>query len=97
MNQNIFNKQNLAEKLHEEGFSPVKARCEEAVETIFESIVEALKQGKKVSIRNIGIFSIKQKSKSEARNPKTGEKVVVPAHNKVKFTASSAIKEAINK
>lgn len=94
---NIFNKSNLANMLHEEGFAPTKVACEDAVEKIFETVAVAVKTGHKVSLGGFGIFIMKNKAQSEARNPKTGEKVVVPAHNKIKFTASSQLKDFINK
>lgn len=94
---NIFNKSNLAFKLYDKGLTSTKVASEEVVDTIIEEISMAVKSGHKVSLGGFGIFTMKNKAQSEARNPKTGEKVVVPAHNKIKFTASKQLKEFINK
>ncbi len=94
---NIFNKSDLALSIYEKGLAQTKIASEEIVDTVLEQISFALKSGHKVSLGGFGIFLMKNKAQSEARNPKTGEKVVVPAHNKIKFTASSQLKEFINK
>jgi DNA-binding protein HU-beta len=52
----------------------------------FVSITQiALKEGKKVSLTGLGSFTAKERKARIARNPKTGEKVEVPAKKVVKF------------
>lgn len=93
----IFNKSNIAIALYDKGLTSTKVASEEVVEMVLSEITSAVKSGHKVSLGGFGIFIMKNKAQSEARNPKTGEKVVVPAHNKIKFTASSQLKDFINK
>ena len=49
------------------------------VDTIFESMADALAQGDHIEIRGFGTFKVKNRSEREGRNPRTGEAVHVPA------------------
>src|SRR5438045_8494252 len=49
------------------------------VETIFDSVITALQGGGKIEIRGFGSFGIRQRNPRIGRNPKTGERVEVPA------------------
>ena len=49
------------------------------VETIFDSVISALQSGDKIEIRGFGSFRIRQRNPRIGRNPKTGERVEVPA------------------
>ena len=49
------------------------------VKEIIDAIGEALARGDRVELRGFGVFSVHQRQSRIARNPKTGEKVVVPA------------------
>ncbi len=47
------------------------------VETVFESILQAVREGSRVEIRRFGTFATRQRGGRIARNPRTGEQVVV--------------------
>src|SRR5256885_679732 len=49
------------------------------VETIFDSIVRSLRSGDKIEIRGFGSFRTRQRNPRVGRNPKTGDRVEVPA------------------
>jgi len=49
------------------------------VEAIFDSVVRSLRAGDKIEIRGFGSFRTRQRKARMGRNPKTGEKVEVPA------------------
>ena len=68
-----------------------KSEAKDAVNKVFEEIVEALRRKEKIVIQNFGSFHVRIKRPYEARNPKTGEKVHVPPHNVVKFTVSPKV------
>ena len=53
--------------------------AEVVVQTVLDSIVEALNSGEKVELRGFGSFRHRQRSPRRGRNPKTGEVVQVPA------------------
>jgi len=71
-------------------------QTEIVVETVFESIKEALKKGEKIEIRGFGNFRLKERQPRKARNPKTGESVEVPQKKAIRFKAGKALKEALN-
>ena len=72
-----------------------KAQSERAVDAMLEAIVGSLKKGNEVSIAGLGIFSVKRRAARQARNPRTGEAVSVPAMNVPKFRAAKALKDAV--
>lgn len=89
-----MNKADIATKVHEV-LDTTKADADRVVETIIESITEALKSGDEVSISGLGIFSAKVRPAREGRNPRTGEPVHIPAMRVPKFRAAKALKEAV--
>lgn len=89
-----MNKQDLVNNVHEV-LGGTKVQAEEVVETMVRSITESLQRGEDVSIAGLGIFSVKQRKARDARNPRTGEKIQVPAMNVPKFRAAKALKEAV--
>jgi DNA-binding protein HU-beta len=89
-----MNKADLIETLNEK-IGGTKASSEIAVDTIFETISNQLKEGNEVSIAGFGIFSVKNRAARQARNPKTGETVQVPATRVPKFRPAKALKEAV--
>jgi DNA-binding protein HU-beta len=72
-----------------------KVQAEQAVDMVFDSIVNTMKKGEEVSIAGLGIFSVKQRAAREARNPRTGEAIKVPAMKVPKFRAAKALKDAV--
>jgi integration host factor subunit beta len=60
------------------------------VETIFDSVIRALQGGDKIEIRGFGSFRIRQRNPRIGRNPKTGERVEVPAKRVPYFKPSKA-------
>lgn len=89
-----MNKQDIVEAVYAK-LGGTKASAEDAVETVIESIVSSLKKGVDVSIAGLGIFATKQRAAREARNPRTGETVKVPAMRVPKFRAAKALKDAV--
>jgi len=68
-----------------------------AVEAFFSSVEKALTKGDKVSIVGFGAWSVADKEAREARNPRTGEVIKVPAKKVVKFKAGTELADAVNK
>ncbi len=69
---------------------------EEAVETIFESIIGALQKGEKIEIRGFGSFRTRQRRARVGRNPKTGARVEVPPKRVPFFKPSRELREYDN-
>jgi integration host factor subunit beta len=66
------------------------------VETLFESVIGALKSGDKIEIRGFGSFRTRQRNARIGRNPKTGEKVDVPAKRVPFFKPSKELRDTVN-
>ena len=62
-----------------------------AIETIIDSVVE----GKKVSILGFGSFEPRERSARQGLNPKTGEKIKIPAKRVPAFTAGKMFKDRV--
>ena len=67
----------------------------EVVHQVFNVIFDALKAGKKIEIRNFGIFKVKRRKKRIGRNPKTGDVIPVPERNTVTFKPGLEMKKEI--
>jgi len=66
------------------------------VDTIFDSVINALKTGDKIEIRGFGSFRIRQRKPRIGRNPKTGAKVEVPAKRVPYFKPSKELRDLVN-
>ena len=51
----------------------------------FAHVIESLKAGKTIELRNFGVFKVKQRAPRRGRNPKTGQEVPVPPRRVVVF------------
>jgi DNA-binding protein HU-beta len=89
-----MNKQAIIDAVHTT-LGGTKVQAEQAVETMINTIVGSLKKGEEVSIAGLGIFSVKTRAARQARNPRTGETLQVPAMKVPKFRAAKALKDAV--
>ncbi len=85
-------KAELVETVVESVNGLTKKQTEVIVNTIFESIKDALAKGDKVELRGFGSFKIRQRRSREGRNPKTGEMVEVPSKRVPFFKAGKELK-----
>ena len=67
----------------------------EVVQRTFDVILEALKAGKRLELRNFGVFQVKKRKKRIGRNPKTGEVIPVPERRTVVFKPGLEMKKHI--
>ena len=73
-----------------------KKDAEVIVQTVLKSIVDSLKTGEKVELRGFGSFRLRNRGPRQGRNPKTGEKVFVPAKQVPYFKPGKELKILIN-
>ncbi len=73
-----------------------RKESEVIVEAIFDSIVRALREGDKIEIRGFGSFRTRERQARLGRNPKTGERVEVPAKRIPYFKPSKELKDLVN-
>ena len=67
----------------------------EVVQRTFDAIYEALRSGKRIELRNFGVFQVKKRKKRIGRNPKTGEVIPVPERRTVVFKPGLEMKKNI--
>ena len=62
-----------------------KTKAEQAVDTIFDSMKQALKRDDRIELRGFGVFSVKPRKTGIGRNPRTGSEVSIPPGKAVRF------------
>ncbi|HET7840436.1 MAG TPA: HU family DNA-binding protein [Terriglobia bacterium] len=62
-----------------------KTKGEIAVETVFESMKNALAKGDRIELRGFGVFNVKPRKTGIGRNPRTGAEVAIPPGKAVRF------------
>ena len=72
-----------------------KKDAEAAVSAVFASITDALADGDKVSLVGFGTFEVKERAARTGLNPRTGEKLSIPASKAPAFKAGKALKDAV--
>ena len=70
-----------------------KARTKAMMDDLRDNIVSGLLEGHKVSIFGLGTFEVRATKAKVGRNPKTGQKIDIPAGRKVVFKAAKGLKE----
>ena len=89
-------KSELIEKVAEKTPHISKKDTEIVVNTIFDSMTEALKLDERIEIRGFGSFQVKVREAREGRNPKTGEEVQIPAKRTAFFKVGKELKEMVD-
>lgn len=84
---NGLNKMSLAEAVAEQKGGSV-SDIYETLEIAFDIIAKRVAQGARVSITNFGSWARPVKKSRRARNPQTGETLIVPDRKGIKFSAS---------
>lgn len=67
-----------------------------ALEIFLDSIKDALKEGEKVSLVGFGTFYVKQKNPRNGRNPRTGQRIQIPAKQIATFKPGKAFRMLVN-
>ena len=88
-------KKELASKIAKQ-FGITQLLALEAVQMVFDGIIETLWHEGRIELRNFGVFEVKKRRARKARNPRTGEKVSVPERSVVTFKPGREIKERVN-
>lgn len=64
-----------------------------ALDGFISAVTEGLKNGEKIQISGFGSFEVKEKDAREGINPKTGEKIHIPASKVPAFKFGKAYKD----
>lgn len=72
-----------------------KAAAGRAIDTAIDSVVKAVAKGDTVTLVGFGTFKVAARAARTGVNPKTGEKIKIPAAKVPKFVAGAGFKEAV--
>ena len=70
-----------------------KARAKSILDGVRDHMVETLLAGNRVNLYGLGTFEVRATKEKMGRNPKTGEKIQIPAGRKVVFKAAKSLKD----
>ncbi len=73
-----------------------KTDAAKAVDAVFQAITAALQKKDEVRLVGFGTFSVAERTATDGRNPRTGEKITIPASTQPKFKAGKGLKDAVN-
>ena len=95
MSRNNLTKKDLVNSVYMQiGFS--KNIAENLIDDLLATIMENLKNEKKLKLSKFGTFSIRSKKSRIGRNPKTKEQKTISHRNVVLFKASKVFKNLLN-
>lgn len=66
------------------------------IQELLDAITDSLSEGNRLEIRNFGVFELKERDARIGRNPKTGEKVPIPAKRTASFKPGKALKKWVH-
>lgn len=72
-----------------------KKQSKEVLGIVFSSIIDTVKSGKEVRVQGFGTFKSSKRAARDWVNPRTGEKLKIPAIKVVSFKAGSEFKKAV--
>jgi integration host factor subunit beta len=70
--------------------------AELAVKTILDAMAQSLTKGSRIEIRGFGSFALNYRPPRQGRNPKSGDKVQVPAKYVPHFKAGKELRERVD-
>lgn len=73
-----------------------KAQAASVIDTVTDSIIEAVKNDETVQLLGFGTFKQATREAREGRNPRNGTALTIAAAKLPKFSAGTAFKEAVN-
>lgn len=88
-------KSELAEEVMSKAGLETKRQAEAVVDAVFDTITKAMSRGEDVAITGFGAFRVRKRAAKVGINPRTGEKVNIPAKTVPKFSAGKGLKEAV--
>lgn len=72
-------------------------QAESTIETIFESMKDALCAGHNIEIRGLGAFHVKHYEGYQGRNPKTGQVIPVKPKRGILFRTGKELRDRVNR
>lgn len=87
-------KKDLVERIAERTRIP-RADVKRSLQEFLDLIISELKKGNRLEFRDFGVFEVKNRAPRLAQNPKTMQKVEVPAKRAVKFKVGRLMRDSV--
>ena len=87
-----MNKYDISRKVYEAHGGISYADALKIVDLILDKIKSRLSRGERVVISGFGSFSVAKRKEKRGVNPQTGEPVIIPGRNSVKFRPSKNLR-----
>ncbi|MGL5875110.1 MAG: HU family DNA-binding protein [Xenococcaceae cyanobacterium] len=89
-----MNKGELVDKVAQKA-TVTKKQADAVITATIEAIMEAVSEGDKVTLVGFGSFERRHRKEREGRNPKTGDKMAIPATEVPAFSAGKLFKDKV--
>ena len=73
-----------------------QTQVKDVLQRLFDGIIDLLVEEGRLELRNFGVFEIRRRKARKARNPRTGEKVMVPAKSVATFKPGREMENRIS-
>jgi DNA-binding protein HU-beta len=73
-----------------------KKEAAAAFDAFVNHISDSCQRGDRCAIPGLGSFAVSQRKAREGRNPRTNEKIMIPASKNIRFKAGKDLREAVN-
>lgn len=90
-----MNKKDLVQKIAETN-ELTKQQAADVLDTVLDSIGDAIAAGDKVQLLGFGTFEKRERPARTARNPRTGETIEIAAVSVPAFKSGKALKDKVN-
>ena len=87
-------KKDLIDRIAEET-NQKRTVVKKTVQSFLDNVIRELSDGNRLEFRDFGVFELRERAPRMAQNPRTLERVPVPAKKTVKFKVGRLMKEAI--
>lgn len=88
-------KAEIVDKICAKAGLPTKAKAEEALDAVIETLRDAMAKGETVTFTGFGSFKVVERAARQGRNPRTKEAMTIPARKIVKFTPGKGLKDVV--
>lgn len=87
-------KRDIAERVARKTGQP-HSHVKQVLQVLFDEIVDELVMGNRLEFRNFGVFEVVERKARTGRNPRTGERVPVPAKKVINFRMGKQMRDRV--
>lgn len=87
-------KRDIAERVARKTGQP-HSHVKQALQVLFEEVIDELVMGHRLEFRNFGVFEVVERKARTGRNPRTGERVPVPAKKVINFRMGKHMRDRV--